>query len=220
MKICLIFLFVFAAAVLIFPSDALACACCADAGTYSIGVRKPSNSEFNELKKLNFGATNLFTTPGYPDDVKGISSLGDNYSSTGSFQNNLWKFNMTGEAGKSGTLNLLKPTSMVDFKADLHDSANGGNGPVLYKEWRFKSRVQSGTGIFQNGITPTTEYFLVLQGRGNNCTQAEDFTHWRLEITGKKASYAFFGKLNIHQALYKKLIFSQKFKDSHKNRTR
>jgi hypothetical protein len=196
MKICLILLFVFAAAVLIFPSDALACACCADAGTYSIGVRKPSNSEFNELKKLNFGATNLFTTPGYPDDVKGISSLGDNYSSTGSFQNNLWKFNITGEAGESGTLNLLKPTSMVDFKADLHDSANGGNEPVLYKEWRFKSRVQSGTGIFQKGIAPATEYFLILQGRGNNCTQAEDFTHWRLEITGKKASYAFFGKLN------------------------
>ena len=196
MKICLIFLLVFAAVVLIFPPDALACACCADAGTYSIGVRKPSNSEFNELKKLNFGATNLFTTPGYPDDVKGISSLGDNYSSTGSFQNNLWKFNITGEAGKSGTLNLLKPTSMVDFKADLHDRADGGNGPVLYKEWRFKSRVQSGTGIFQKGIAPATEYFLVLQGRGNNCTQAEDFTHWRLEITGKKASYAFFGKLN------------------------
>ncbi len=37
---------------------------------------------------------------------------------------------------------------MVDFEADLHESANGGNGPVLYKEWRFKSRVQSGTGIF------------------------------------------------------------------------
>ena len=93
-------------------------------------------------------------------------------------------------------LNLLKPISMVDFEADLHESANGGNGPVLYKEWRFKYRVQSGTGIFQNGIAPATEYFLVLQGRGNNCTQAEDFTHWRLEITGKKASYAFFGKLN------------------------
>ncbi|MBA4125047.1 MAG: hypothetical protein H0X72_21595 [Acidobacteria bacterium] len=45
-------------------------------------------------------------------------------------------------------LNLLKPISMVDFEADLHESANGGNGPVLYKEWRFKSRVQSGTGIF------------------------------------------------------------------------
>ncbi len=45
-----IFLFSFAAAVLIFPSGALARACCADAGTYSINVRKPSKSEFDELK--------------------------------------------------------------------------------------------------------------------------------------------------------------------------
>jgi len=196
MKICLIFLFTLAAIVSIFPSDALACACCADVGTYSISVRKPSNSEFDELKKLNFGATSLFTTPGYPDDIKGINSLSDNYSSTGLLQNNLWKFNIKDEAKKFGMLNLSKPISMVVFKADLHDGAGGGNGPVLYKEWRFKSRVQSGTGIFQSGIAPATEYFLVLQGRGNNCTQAEDFTHWRLEITGKKASYAFFGKLN------------------------
>jgi len=197
MKICLILLFAFAAIVLIFPTGAHACACCADAGTYSISVRKPSKSEFDELKKLNLGATNLFTTPGYPDDVKGISSLGDSYSSNGLFQNNLWKINIKDDAGKSGTLNLLKPTSMVDFKADLHDGADGENGPILYKEWRFKYRVQNGTGIFQTGIAPATEYFLVLQGRGNNCTQAEDFTHWRLEITGKKASYAFFGKLNV-----------------------
>ena len=49
MKICLIFLYAFAAAVLIFPPGALACA---DAGTYSISVRKPSNFEFDELKKL------------------------------------------------------------------------------------------------------------------------------------------------------------------------
>jgi len=195
MKFCLLFLYAFVATVLIFPSDVFACACCADAGTYSISVRKPSASEFDELKKLNFGTANLFTTPGYPDDIKGISSLGDNYSSTGSFQNNSWKFTIKDETNKSGTLNLLKPTSMVDFKADLHDGANGGNGPVLYKEWRFKYSVQSGTGIFQKGIAPATEYFLVLQGRGNNCTQAQDFTHWRLEITGKKASYAFFGQL-------------------------
>ncbi|MDQ3062967.1 MAG: hypothetical protein M3R14_08930 [Acidobacteriota bacterium] len=50
MKICLILLYAFATVVLIFPSGALACACCADAGTYSINVRKPSNPEFDELK--------------------------------------------------------------------------------------------------------------------------------------------------------------------------
>jgi hypothetical protein len=35
----------------------------------------------------------------------------------------------------------------------------------------------------------------VLQGRGNSCDGAEDFTHWQLKIAGKKADYAFYGEL-------------------------
>jgi hypothetical protein len=53
----------------------------------------------------------------------------------------------------------------------------------------------SGTGIFKKGIVPATAYFLVFQGKGNQCMAAEQFTHWRLEVMGKKASYAFFGTL-------------------------
>ncbi|MGI8641023.1 MAG: hypothetical protein ACR2MG_13900 [Pyrinomonadaceae bacterium] len=69
------------------------------------------------------------------------------------------------------------------------------NEPLLYKEWRFKGNVQIGNGFFQTSIVQPTTYFLVLQGRGNGCDNPEDFTHWRLEIAGKKASYAFFGEL-------------------------
>jgi hypothetical protein len=66
---------------------------------------------------------------------------------------------------------------------------------VLYKEWRFEGEV-NGTGFFKAGITARTKYFLVLQGRGNSCDAAEDFTHWQLKITGKKADYAFYGELS------------------------
>ena len=85
---------------------------------------------------------------------------------------------------------------MVSFKVDTHenDNAESGLGPVLYKEWRFEGTV-SGTGIFKTGMAPMTKYFLVFQGRGNLCDSAGDFTDWRLEITGKKASYAFYGKI-------------------------
>ncbi|MCA1638856.1 MAG: hypothetical protein LC768_11080 [Acidobacteria bacterium] len=196
MKIFSPFFFASIALNLVFPSDALACACCADAGTYSIRVKNPDKYEFDELKKIKFTKAKLFTTPGYPDDIKGINPLGENYSLNGSLQNNLWKLDLTDDKDKSGTLNLTKPSSMVVFMADLHDSKDTGAGVKLYKEWRFKYGVNSGTGIFQKGIAPKTEYFLVLQGRGNACTTAGDFTHWRLEITGKKASYAFFGELN------------------------
>ena len=133
---------------LIFSPEVFACACCADAGTYSISVRKPDEYERGELKKIKFTKANLFTTPGYPDNVKAISPLGDNYSLNGSLQNNLWKFDLTDDKGKTGTLDLLKPASMVVFMADLHDGKDTGVGVKLYKEWRFKAFVNGGTGIF------------------------------------------------------------------------
>ena len=36
---------------------------------------------------------------------------------------------------------------------------------------------------------------LILQGGGNNCTSAYDFTHWMLVMWGPKAKYHFFGSL-------------------------
>ena len=86
---------------------------------------------------------------------------------------------------------------MLTYKVDIHDDkTSAGGGPLLYKEWRFKGNVQTGKGFFQTGIVKPTTYFLVMQGRGNGCDNAEDFTHWRLEINGKKANYKLNGKLN------------------------
>ena len=45
------------------------------------------------------------------------------------------------------------------------------------------------------GTAAPPRYSLVLQGRGNGCQSAEDFTHWRLKVTGRKADYAFYGEL-------------------------
>jgi hypothetical protein len=87
---------------------------------------------------------------------------------------------------------------MLRYAADIHDGRTiGGDSrkPLLYKEWRFEGEV-NGTGFFKAGIVARTKYFLVLQGRGNNCDTAEDFTHWRLKITGNKADYAFYGELS------------------------
>jgi hypothetical protein len=195
MKIKLQIVFALTATVLLFSSDSFACACCADAGFYSISSRKPDNHELGELKKIKFGTANIYTTSAFPDNVKGINPLNESYTLDGLLQGNAWKFNFKDERDKSGTLNLTKPVSMVAYMADLHEAADNGSGVKLYKEWRFKYKVSSGAGIFQKGIAPATEYFLVLQGRGNACTSAADFSNWRLEIIGKKANYAFYGKL-------------------------
>ena len=180
----------------VFPIDVFACACCADESFYSLSTKRPQKLELDELKKIRFGAASLMMG-NEQETVPGVGSTSESYSLNGLLQTNLWKLNFKDDAGKTGALNLTAPVSMVDYAVDIHDGKMGGaGGPLLYKEWRFKYKVASGGGIFQKGIAPATEYFLVLQGRGNVCTSAEDFTNWRLEITGKKASYAFYGKLS------------------------
>ena len=189
MKLFLIFF----AAFLLFPLQITAnyCACCAERGDYSVSTRKLSDHEISELKRLRIAETFLYTNAGYPDNIKGIIPLTENFTSNFLWQKTGWKFDFKNDKNGAGILNLTKSPTIIDFRVDTYNEGE----PVLYKELRFKHKVSGGTGIFKNGIAPATDYFLVLQGKGNNCMNAEDFTHWRLEITGKKADYAFFGKL-------------------------
>ena len=115
------------------------------------------------------------------------------YTLLGALSGHTWKLTFR-DGNRTGTLNLPMPLKMLNYAVDTHDAPPGGTGPVLYKEWRFEGQTTA-TGIFRRpGITPTS-YFLVFQGRGNRCDNAEDFSHWRLELRGPKATYAFFGEM-------------------------
>lgn len=180
----------------LFPSSAFACACCAERGFYSIRTGKPSDYELEELQKLKFQDAELYTDAGYPDTISGIAPLGESFSVEALLSGKIWAFNFKDNNQKSGKLDLTKPLSMVEYMVNLPSENNESQGePMLYKEWRFKYKVQSANGIFKNGFAPTNEYFLVLQGYGNVCTSAEDFTKWHLEISGKRADFSFFGNL-------------------------
>jgi hypothetical protein len=181
---------------LLLPSRALACACCAEPGEYGIRVSKPSAHELGLVKRMRFGpAANLFTTgAGREENAKGLPNPLESYSLAGSFAGDLWKL-LFRDGNTTGALTLPLPAKMLRYRADIHDGqSGGGGGPLLYKEWRFEGLVR-GTGFFRPGTIASTRYFLVLQGRGNNCDNAEDFTHWRLEISGRKAAYSFYGEL-------------------------
>lgn len=200
MRIRTSFLLTLFAILLIIPSQIFACACCAENGHYSLSYSKPDKYDLEEMQKLRFSTAELYMTAAGEEGIMGLSPIGESYQVNGMLQDKFWKLNFTGDKNKTGMLNLPIPEKMIDFKVDIHDGNDGGAGsPLLYKEWRFKTTVKKGTGIFQNGINSKTEYFLVLQGRGNVCTSAEDFKNWRLEITGKNASYAFFGKLTTDE---------------------
>lgn len=186
------------------PINVFACACCSENGFYSISTQKPDNYNIEILGQIKFAENaELYLDAAGFDDIKGLETLTKDsvedvsrFSLTNLFAAKNWKLNFKSSNGKTGALILPLPTQMVSFKVDIHDGKkSGGGGPLLYKEWRFKGNVINGNGFFQTGIVNPTTYFLVLQGRGNGCDNAEDFTNWRLEINGKKANYKFFGEL-------------------------
>lgn len=189
--------------------NALACACCADPGTYMIWTGKPQNYTLDLLGDMKFDTkADLYLTEADFEIIKGLDDIKkemqsdswnyetDRLDLVGEFTKRAWKFTIKTPGGKIGTLTLPVPAQMVQFKVDIHDTKDAGLGVRLYKEFRFKGNVQSGTGIFRSGIVRPTTYFLVFQGRGNGCDNAEDFTHWHLEIDGRKAKYEFNGKLS------------------------
>ena len=190
------------------------CACCAEPGTYSIWTGKPGSYQIEVLKEMEFdkGAFLYMTEAGF-ESIKGLSEIETEFSDgswvatpggldlVGSFTGRVWTLAIKSPKGKTGKLNLPIPAQMLTFKVDIHDGeTGGGGGPLLYKEFRFKGTVASGSGFFASSIVNPTSYFLVFQGRGNGCDNAEDFNNWNLEITGKKARYQFFGKMRSGNA--------------------
>ncbi len=199
-----------AAIFLSFPASTLACACCAEPGTYYLRTGKPSTYELGLMKEIQFSrVSKLYLTEADFEMIKGLDDIkkesesnefiqsGGAFDLVNSFTGKLWKIEMRSVGGKRGVLTLPVPSQMVTFKVDIHDEPDDKpNGPSLYKEFRFKGNVSGGTGIFRSSISRPSTYFLVFQGRGNGCDNAEDFTHWRLEIDGPQAQYAFYGKLS------------------------
>lgn len=191
-----LFWLVLLASLFLLPGRAWACACCSNTGDYHNSFGKPSEFHLNLMKEVRFGGTaHLYLTEAdVEESARGLAHDATSYSLGGSLVGNVWKLTFR-DGNKSGTLNLPLPAKMSSHSADIHDGrTGGGGGPLLYKEWRFEGQA-SGTGLFKAGVVAPTRYVLVLQGRGNGCDSAEDFTHWRLKVTGRKADYAFYGEL-------------------------
>lgn len=191
-----------------FASNAFACACCAEPGTYFLSTGKPSEYALSVVKQFEFAnKADLYMTEAGFDMIKGLdpihaelendnSAFMDDFDLVSAFTGQAWTFKIkTPNKGTQGTLTLPVPTQMVTFKVDIHDQEDRPNGPLLYKEFRFKGKFTNASGFTKKGVAPGTTYFLVFQGRGNGCDEVENFTNWRLEIDGPRAKYAFYGKL-------------------------
>lgn len=170
----------------IFQGQVLACACCSDDNEYGISFRRPTEHERFLLSDIKFGGT-AHRGGDTASDVE------ETFQLTGGMAGNSWKLNLR-DGTKTGTLTLTIPLKMLSYVVDPHDGEKSpGGGPRLYKEWRFEGRANA-TGFLRSGNAPTN-YFLVFQGHGNRCDNAEDFSHWRLELKGPRIKYALTGEL-------------------------
>lgn len=181
------------------PTKARACACCSDYGTYTLQSNEPiSGYVLEQIKGMEFAsAAQLFTVdgPDPEDQIKGLATFSENHAMTAVKESKQWRLKFRAEDGKSGELILVLPSKVATFAADIHNGeTNTAGRPLLYKEWRLEGRA-TGNEMFKEGFAAPARYTLIFQGRGNRCDNADDFTHWRLQISGKKADYAFFGEL-------------------------
>jgi hypothetical protein len=184
------------ASVLLSPVRAWACACCSNEGDYYVNTGRPSDYELSIVRQVRFGRTaHLYLTEAdMEESAKGLAHRAERYALEGSLVGGAWRL-VFRDGGQTGTLSLPLPAALTSYAADIHDARTSpGGGPLLYKEWRFEGRA-SGTGFFRAGTTAPAKYLLVLQGRGNGCQDAGDFTHWRLRVSGRRADYSFYGEL-------------------------
>ena len=175
-------------------SAAFACACCAEPGEWYESTGRIADYEIEELRNVKFGKTaSTYTNAVGYEGLKGFPVEYDSFNLSASLSPRLsLTLTLKGERGETGSLILALPKVATSFGADLHDMPEGSAGPILYKEWRFSGLV-TGTGIFRKSVVRGTKFKFILQGRGNNCLSSTDFRNWRLDITGPRADYAFYG---------------------------
>jgi hypothetical protein len=172
-----------------YAPSASACACCSDPGQRVESTGKLEAYQKGELERIRFAKTSkLFMDAS--GLAPGVADPQDLYELSVSRAADKWTFSFKDKKGKTGTLAFTLPATLETFMVDPQDGKPGD--PVLYKEWRVSAPVAV-TGIFSGAGTPTAK--LVLQGRGNSCTDADQFKSYMLVVSGPSANFKFFGTL-------------------------
>jgi hypothetical protein len=184
------------------PDTALACACCSNEGQRYVEVEKLDSGRLEQIESLRFAKeARLYAGGGGLEAIKGIQNPAERYdlkvtwdkshASAGKIRLN---FDLGNPGGRSGGLSLMLPQKISVFEVDPRDGSDQGTGPVLYKEWKLTGDVTA-FGTFNATNDARQLLTLILQGRGNSCTAAADFTHWTLVTEGPKGTYSLFGAL-------------------------
>ena len=176
------------------PREALACACCTNAGQRNVNVEALDQGKRALLEELRFAMRPSFPRRGRPGQRQGIANPSTAYALTAAWQGDRLVFTLKDEQGHAGTLAVELPNKISIFEVDPRDAPDQGTEPPLYKEWKLTGKVK-GSGAFGPGAGPGQLLTLIVQVGGNSCTSASDFAAWTLVMQGAKANYSLFGDL-------------------------
>jgi hypothetical protein len=175
---------------------AQACACCANDGQRYVEVMQLDSERRADVTSVRFAKeAKLYVGEAGPEIIQGIVKPSETYALDMQWEDGRAVFALRDEADHEGTLTLTIPDKITIFEVDPRDgNTSPGGGPLLYKEWKLTGAV-TGAGVFNTGTARGQLLTLILQGRGNSCTSASDFSHWTLVMQGEKGNYTLFGAL-------------------------
>lgn len=170
------------------PGAALACACCAEKGTWFDERMALGDYEREELAKLRAeGPAILFLTACGMECIQGIEDPKDNYAVEMSLSDDALTFLL----GDHGDVRFSLPDSYEFFAVDT-DPTKDGSAPKVYTEVRLDGTV-TGRGDFEG----EADAQLILSGPGNMCISARNLAHWRLSVIGEGLDYRLLGALTL-----------------------
>jgi hypothetical protein len=176
----------------VLASQAHACACCASTGQRHVTSGKIADHDAAELRRVVFnGRARLLTGEAEPSELRGLSAATSEYDVEVSRRAANWTFTFKTGNDVAGTLSFA-PDKLAKFEVDTRMGETGDGNVTLYKEWKQTAPVWA-DGMFK--LPKGSALSLILQGRGNGCTSADDFRHWALVAQGGDFSFQFFGDL-------------------------
>lgn len=175
-------------------TPALGCACCAETGARNIYTEDLDGFMRETLSRLTaVGKAHVYTSACGLDCVDGIRDPQTSYSLTLDSGTDHWRMIFGPRTSPVGELTFLLPQTALSFAVDTEIDTET-YGSILYKELRLDVQIK-GTGVFAESVTPEIPAQLILSGRGNLCVAETDFSRWRLDVRGEKASFTMFGQL-------------------------
>lgn len=178
---------------------ARACACCAHTAWRNVNVDKLDAGKLEELARVKFVRTaKLMLGEADDKDILGVENAERDYTLAVTRQKDKWIFALADRKGRKGTLTLAMPKTVSVFEVDPREGKDDEKEPVLYKEWKLNANA-AGDGMFRKSAGAGQKMTLILHGRGNGCTSAEDFSHWSLLVHGPVDTYTFYGALQRPQ---------------------